>query len=108
MARNSSNHSHYYAALLRTNHDIVVPTQGKLLNYVRRVPLGVVAQITVCLALIHPGITVIDSNIPALQPSFIDSREEIGPGACSWEQCHCQAIRSLYNNLSYLLRTTLY
>jgi hypothetical protein len=37
----------YYAALLRTHQSFVAPTQGKLLNYVQRVPLGVVAQITV-------------------------------------------------------------
>ena len=37
----------YYAALLRTHQSFVAPTQGKLLNYVLRVPLGVVAQITV-------------------------------------------------------------
>ena len=39
--------SDYYAALLRTHSGFVAPTQGKLLNYVTRVPLGVVAQITV-------------------------------------------------------------
>lgn len=39
--------SDYYAALLRTHQAFVAPTQGKLLNYVQRVPLGVVAQITV-------------------------------------------------------------
>jgi acyl-CoA reductase-like NAD-dependent aldehyde dehydrogenase len=39
--------SDYYAALLRTSQGFVAPTQGKLLNYVQRVPLGVVAQITV-------------------------------------------------------------
>lgn len=39
--------SEYYAALLRTHQSFVAPTQGKLLNYVHRVPLGVVAQITV-------------------------------------------------------------
>jgi hypothetical protein len=38
----------YYAALLKTQQAFVTPTQGKLLNYVQRVPLGVVAQITVC------------------------------------------------------------
>lgn len=38
----------YYAALLRTQESFVAPTQGQLLNYVQRVPLGVVAQITVC------------------------------------------------------------
>lgn len=37
----------YFAALLRTHQSFVAPTQGKLLNYVERVPLGVVAQITV-------------------------------------------------------------
>lgn len=37
----------YYSALLRTTQAFVAPTQGKLLNYVQRVPLGVVAQITV-------------------------------------------------------------
>jgi hypothetical protein len=37
----------YYSALLRTHQAFVAPTQGKLLNYVQRVPLGVVAQITV-------------------------------------------------------------
>jgi acyl-CoA reductase-like NAD-dependent aldehyde dehydrogenase len=39
--------SDYFAALLRTTQAFVAPTQGKLLNYVHRVPLGVVAQITV-------------------------------------------------------------
>jgi len=38
----------YYAALLKTHQAFVAPTQGKLLNYVQRVPLGVIAQITVC------------------------------------------------------------
>jgi acyl-CoA reductase-like NAD-dependent aldehyde dehydrogenase len=33
--------------VLRTRADYVAPTQGSLLNYVQRVPLGVVAQITV-------------------------------------------------------------
>ena len=37
----------YYAALLRTHQSFVAPTQGKILNYVQRVALGVVAQITV-------------------------------------------------------------
>ncbi|KAF5393150.1 hypothetical protein D9757_001326 [Collybiopsis confluens] len=47
----------YYAALLRTRQDFVAPTQGKLLNYVQRIPLGVVAQITV-------GTTVSDERSP--------------------------------------------
>lgn len=37
----------YFAAVLRTHQSFVAPAQGKLLNYVERVPLGVVAQITV-------------------------------------------------------------
>lgn len=37
----------YFSALLRTHNSFIAPTQGKLLNYVERVPLGVVAQITV-------------------------------------------------------------
>lgn len=40
-------HSRYFAALLRTHQGFIPPTQGRLLNYVHRVPLGVVAQITV-------------------------------------------------------------
>lgn len=48
----------YYVALLKTQPAFIAPTQGKLLNYVQRVPLGVVAQITVCstsfLFLTHP------------------------------------------------------
>ncbi|KAG8965211.1 hypothetical protein FRC03_000831 [Tulasnella sp. 419] len=36
----------YFAALIRTQQGFVAPTQGNLLNYVTRVPLGAVAQIT--------------------------------------------------------------
>ena len=32
---------------MKTQQAFVTPTQGKLLNYVQRMPLGVVAQITV-------------------------------------------------------------
>ena len=40
--------SDYYAALLRTlPAGFIAPTQGNLVNHVTRVPLGVVAQITV-------------------------------------------------------------
>jgi acyl-CoA reductase-like NAD-dependent aldehyde dehydrogenase len=49
MAYQRSKSSRYYAALLRTQQGFVAPTQGKLLNYVQRIPLGVVAQITVSL-----------------------------------------------------------
>lgn len=53
----------YYAALLRTNQGFVVPTQGKLLNYIQRVPLGVVAQIT---PFNHPLFIAIKKIAPAL------------------------------------------
>ncbi|KAK0243001.1 aldehyde dehydrogenase [Armillaria nabsnona] len=53
----------YYAALLRTTQGIVAPTQGPLLNYVQRVPLGVVAQIT---PFNHPLLIAIKKIAPAL------------------------------------------
>ncbi|KAJ3786574.1 aldehyde dehydrogenase domain-containing protein [Lentinula aff. detonsa] len=53
----------YYAALLRTRHDFIAPTQGKLLNYVQRVPLGVVAQIT---PFNHPLLIALKKIAPAL------------------------------------------
>ncbi|KAF8913763.1 aldehyde dehydrogenase domain-containing protein [Gymnopilus junonius] len=53
----------YYAALLRTHQSFVAPTQGKLLNYVERVPLGVVAQIT---PFNHPLLIAIKKIAPAL------------------------------------------
>jgi acyl-CoA reductase-like NAD-dependent aldehyde dehydrogenase len=53
----------YYAALLRTNQGFVAPTQGKLLNYIQRVPLGVVAQIT---PFNHPLFIAIKKIAPAL------------------------------------------
>ncbi|KAG1752570.1 aldehyde dehydrogenase [Suillus paluster] len=54
---------YYYAALLRTNQGFVAPTQGKLLNYIQRVPLGVVAQIT---PFNHPLFIAIKKLAPAL------------------------------------------
>ncbi len=55
--------SDYYAALLRTSQGFVVPTQGPLLNYIQRVPLGVVAQIT---PFNHPLLIAIKKIAPAL------------------------------------------
>jgi len=49
-----SDSSNYHAALLRTTNAYVAPFQGKLLNYVQRVPLGVVAQVTVSLVSSSP------------------------------------------------------
>ncbi|KZV77148.1 aldehyde dehydrogenase [Peniophora sp. CONT] len=53
----------YYASLLRTRADHVAPTQGALLNYVQRVPLGVVAQIT---PFNHPLLIAMKKIAPAL------------------------------------------
>ena len=38
----------YFAAVLRTSEGAVMPTEGQILNVVRRVPLGVVAQVRCC------------------------------------------------------------
>ncbi|KAH8094887.1 aldehyde dehydrogenase [Cristinia sonorae] len=53
----------YYAALLRTHSAFVAPTQGPLLNYVKRVPLGVVGQIT---PFNHPLLIAVKKIAPAL------------------------------------------
>ncbi|KAF8467109.1 aldehyde dehydrogenase [Russula ochroleuca] len=68
----------YYAALLRTHQSFVAPTQGKLLNYVQRVPLGVVAQIT---PFNHPLLIAIKKFAPALAAgnSVIVKPSELAP-----------------------------
>ncbi|ESK94475.1 aldehyde dehydrogenase [Moniliophthora roreri MCA 2997] len=68
----------YYAALLRTNQAYVAPTQGKLLNYIQRVPLGVVAQIT---PFNHPLFIAIKKIAPALAAgnSVIIKPSELAP-----------------------------
>ncbi|EJD01005.1 aldehyde dehydrogenase [Fomitiporia mediterranea MF3/22] len=68
----------YYAALLRTREDFVAPTQGKLLNYVKRVPLGVVAQIT---PFNHPLLIAVKKLAPALAAgnSVIVKPSELAP-----------------------------
>jgi acyl-CoA reductase-like NAD-dependent aldehyde dehydrogenase len=43
----------YYAALIRTEERAVLPTMGKLHNWIDRKPLGVVAQITPLYACYH-------------------------------------------------------
>ncbi|PVG04211.1 aldehyde dehydrogenase [Serendipita vermifera] len=53
----------YYAALLRTHSGFVAPTQGQLLNYVNRIPLGVVVQIT---PFNHPLLIALKKLAPAL------------------------------------------
>lgn len=53
----------YYAALLRTEHRAVLPTVGKLHNWVDRVPLGVVALVT---PFNHPLLIAVKKIAPAL------------------------------------------
>ncbi|KAK8052253.1 aldehyde dehydrogenase [Apiospora rasikravindrae] len=53
----------YYAALLRTEERAVLPTVGKLHNWVDRVPLGVVVQIT---PFNHPLLILVKKLAPAL------------------------------------------
>ncbi|CAK5275451.1 unnamed protein product [Mycena citricolor] len=68
----------YYAALLRTQQAFVAPTQGPLLNYVQRVPLGVVAQIT---PFNHPLLIAVKKIAPALAAgnSVIVKPSELAP-----------------------------
>ncbi|KAJ5633433.1 hypothetical protein N7490_009772 [Penicillium lividum] len=53
----------YYASLLRVEERSVLPTTGKLHNFVDRVPLGVVAQIT---PFNHPLLIAVKKLAPAL------------------------------------------
>jgi acyl-CoA reductase-like NAD-dependent aldehyde dehydrogenase len=53
----------YYAALIRTEERSILPTVGKLHNWVDRVPLGVVAQIT---PFNHPMLIAVKKIAPAL------------------------------------------
>jgi len=53
----------YYASLIRTEERSVLPTMGKLHNWVDRVPLGVVAQIT---PFNHPMLIAVKKIAPAL------------------------------------------
>ncbi|KAI0082397.1 aldehyde dehydrogenase [Panus rudis PR-1116 ss-1] len=68
----------YYAALLRTHSAYVAPTQGPLLNYVQRVPLGVCAQIT---PFNHPLLIAIKKIAPALAAgnSIVVKPSELAP-----------------------------
>lgn len=53
----------YYAAVLRTEERAVLPTTGKLHNWIDRIPLGVVAQIT---PFNHPLLIAVKKLAPAL------------------------------------------
>ena len=64
--------SHYFASLIRVRHDIVLPTIGSLHNYVKRVPLGVVAQITV--GIVRYTIVSPTTIVVAIQSSTTDCR----------------------------------
>ncbi|KAF8969497.1 aldehyde dehydrogenase [Flammula alnicola] len=68
----------YFAAVLRTHQSFVAPVQGQLLNYVERVPLGVVAQIT---PFNHPLLIAIKKIAPALAAgnSVIVKPSELAP-----------------------------
>jgi len=68
----------YFASLLRTQGGLVAPTQGPLLNYVKRIPLGVVAQIT---PFNHPLLIAVKKVAPALAAgnSVIVKPSELAP-----------------------------
>ncbi|KAI0836250.1 aldehyde dehydrogenase [Hypoxylon sp. FL0890] len=53
----------YYASLLRVEEQPVLPTAGKLHNFIQRVPLGVVVQIT---PFNHPLLIAVKKLAPAL------------------------------------------
>ncbi|KAI1385136.1 aldehyde dehydrogenase [Hypoxylon trugodes] len=53
----------YYASLLRVEEQPVLPTAGKLHNFINRVPLGVVVQIT---PFNHPLLIAVKKLAPAL------------------------------------------
>lgn len=53
----------YYASVLRTEERSVLPTRGKLHNWLERVPLGVVVQIT---PFNHPLLIAVKKLAPAL------------------------------------------
>ncbi|KAI1265459.1 aldehyde dehydrogenase [Xylariaceae sp. FL1019] len=53
----------YYASILRTEERSLLPTMGKLHNFIDRVPLGVVAQIT---PFNHPLLIAVKKLAPAL------------------------------------------
>lgn len=70
----------YFAALLRTYQGFLPPTQGQVLSYVTREPLGVVAQIT---PFNHPLLIAIKKIAPALAAgnSVIVKPSELAPAS---------------------------
>ena len=83
--------SDYYAALIRTHQDIIVPTHGKLLNYIQRVPLGVVAQITVSEVYLYQLSLLMEKPL-ALQSPNVDRDQENSTCSCCGKQRHCQTL----------------
>ena len=73
----------------------MAPVQGKLLNYVGRVPLGVVAQITVSCILSFPrGKSSYNSRAKvAIQSSTVDSCKEDCSCSSSRKQCDRKTFR---------------
>jgi acyl-CoA reductase-like NAD-dependent aldehyde dehydrogenase len=73
----------YYAALLRTEERTVLPTMGKLHNWVDRVPLGVVVQIT---PFNHPLLIAVKKLAPALAAgnSVVLKPSELTPLTSLW------------------------
>jgi len=73
--------------MLRTHQGFVAPTQGKLLNIVHRVPLGVVAQITVSLQTTHrlSELSSERNNKLAFQSSPVHRRKEDCPSVGCWQ-----------------------
>ncbi len=68
----------YFSALIRTHEGTVPPFLGSYVNYVTRVPLGVVAQLT---AWNHPMLIAIKKIAPALAcgNSIILKPSELAP-----------------------------
>ena len=70
----------YYSSLIRVHEDSVKPLSGNYLNYVKRVPLGVVCQIT---PWNHPLLITVKKLAPALAAgnSVIVKPSELAPNS---------------------------
>lgn len=89
----------YFAAVLRTTEGTVMPTEGEILNYVKRQPLGVVVQVSGLLSF------RLDASEPvsltfffhpsdrAFQPSSSHRRQEDCTSSRRRQLRHRQALR---------------
>lgn len=70
----------FFASVAETHEDLVVPASGDLMNYVRRVPLGVIGQIT---PWNHPLLITMKKVAPALAAgnSIVVKPSELAPVA---------------------------